>query len=40
VIKDIFDMYLKGNGAKEIAMELNRQCPTLSRWSKTRSYIS
>ena len=29
-------MYLKGNGAKEIAMKLNERYPTLSRWSKNR----
>jgi len=27
-------MYLKGNGAKDIAMKLNRERPTLSRWIK------
>jgi site-specific DNA recombinase len=36
VIKDIFDMYIKGKGAKDIAMKLNRECPNLSRWSKNR----
>jgi site-specific DNA recombinase len=36
IIKDIYDMYLKGNGAKDIAMKLNKKCPALSRWSKNR----
>jgi len=29
-------MYIKGKGAKDIAMTLNKDCPTLSRWSKNR----
>jgi hypothetical protein len=29
-------MYIKGKGTKDIAMKLNKECPTLSRWSKNR----